>query len=208
MDANGRPRGINNWGVLALLIPTVVVITLPFSSLGVSIAGAQDASTLTVTPARGPCDATIVLTGTGFTPNIAHRAGIVRPSSDSENLFATFANDVMSDSVGNIVFTHALGADGCAAAVRTSDLGAVGDGRAITIAVLPSSGPGVQRATRYVYTTMSSSAATGLPLSGQGEGPERGSAVIPVVPPLTLILGLVLAVVGSSRFIRRSREAA
>jgi hypothetical protein len=166
---------------------------------------------LSISPARGPCDGTVAITGSGFEPGTEVQLKLGRPGSDGT--LGTLASAV-AGADGGFVVGFALGELGCEAAQLNIAFGGaarplVGIGAYPTVYPTPVLGgiPATLATVSYAYTTAEAGgghAVSALP--NTGSGPSGQSAPVPWVPVAGGVAALAVVVMAASLYARRARS--
>ncbi len=136
--------------------------------LGTVRAASAEQASMDISPATGPCDATVTITLDGITPNSETPIDIARPSSD-ETLGRVGFISVDASGHGEQMVT--LGAPGCQAAALDDRLGGSQPGHVAQIHLYTGFNPdtlSVQTRTTYGYTTTQTDSGR-LPAVGSGD---------------------------------------
>lgn len=162
--------------------------------------------TLGISPASGPCDATVEVTGSGFEPGMA--VVLKLASASGEFGLGPLASTTAGDD-GGLNASFSFGELGCSTAELITEYGAggelvVGAFPAVYPTPTPPGPPDPLAAVRYTFTTTTPTAAP-LPrtLPATGSGPSGPTARVPWAP---LIGGMAaLCIILVAVFLRRRR---
>lgn len=163
---------------------------------------------LTISPASGPCDAAVQVSGSGFEPGIEVVLKLASPSG--EFAVGTLASAVV-DGGGQIEVGFSFGALGCRTAKLITEYSphrelGVGAFPAVYPRPVPPGMPTALATVRYTFTSVTVGVAAppdALPATGSGPGPAAGTPRwLVLVAPL---VGLGLVLVMASLYLRRKR---
>jgi len=196
-----------------MVIPVVVVVLLVVAAGGMLVpprAAAQPQPTMVISPASGPCDATVEVQGTGFEAGGQIPIDLGGPHSDISIARLAIAG---AGPDGQFRVSIALGSLGCQAATIDAQLDRPGEPKDIVLfaGADPARMSVITRAS-YEYTTTTASVARVLPPAGDGTAALRGSgptaliAVLAGVGALLLVAGLCARAAAGMR--RRRRPTA
>jgi hypothetical protein len=159
--------------------------------------------TLSISPASGPCDGIVDITGSGFDPGTNVQLNLGRPGSD--DTLGTLASAV-AGADGGFVVGFALGELGCNAAQLNIAFGdptrpLLGIGVYPTVYPAPVLGgiPAALATVSYAYTTAEASRGGGvsaLPNTGSGPGDPRVGSAWLWLTGVSAGAGLILVIAG------------
>lgn len=176
---------------------------------------------LSISPASGPCDGTVDITGSGFEPGMELLLKLAQPGSDGT--LGTLAS-ALPDANGRFVARFTLGELGCRAAqmdIITGDRAhpslavwayrAVSPSTPVPLAGYPTPMPvaisSFLAGARYAYTTTQAGGSVSpQALPAAGTGPGGASRPVPWVPLIDAVAALGVILVAASLFGRRVRS--
>jgi hypothetical protein len=164
---------------------------------------------LSISPASGPCDATVKVIGSGFEPAAALVLKLA--SASGEFGLGPLASAVANDA-GEFEVDFSLGGPGCSTAELIAQYSSGGE---LVVGAFPATyptptppgPPDPLAVVRYTFTT-TTAAPRPVPatLPAAGTGPDGGSAPLPWLPLVGGVAALGLILMAASLYARRSSK--